>query len=250
MTPLHALAFVFVLADAPSATPAPIASPTLSPAPSPTTSSRPTPAASSVPSESLTVRGRLFVITSTYLVFTTGDAVAMDVDARIAPALRLGQAIRVRFDPLSHHVRSVEAASGVAEQGEVDVAQVPREYVTISPASAHTNENAKTVRQAKIVAVAFVVRVPDDTPITDDVYLSTERSNFSPAEQKMNRIDARTWTTTLPLIEGTTLHYQYTRGNYANIERDNGGGVVAPRAIEAHEGTRTNDTVARWADVS
>jgi len=228
MTPLHAL--ILALADAQPASPAPTASPVAAPS---------------------AVHGQFLTITPTYLVFTTGDAVRINADARIAPSLRLGQAIRVRFDPVSpHHVRSVEAARGANPPNEADAAQLPRSYVVVSPASARSSENTKTAGQPTIINVTFIVRVPDDTPITDDIYLSTERSNFSPAELKMNRIDVRRWSASLPLVEGTTLHYQYTRGNYATVERDGGGGVVAPHAIEVHEHVHTDDTVARWADTS
>jgi hypothetical protein len=209
----------------------------------------PTPTTSPVSAPS-SVHGRLLIITPAYLVFTTGDAVGLDTDARVAPKLRLGQPIRVRFDPVSHHAQSVEAASGIAPPNEIDAALLPRAYVTVSRASARSSENATSASQSKIVTVVFVAHVPDDTPITDDVYLTTERSNFSPAELKMNRIDVRRWSVSLPLVEGTTLHYQYTRGNYATVERDAGGGVLTPHVLEVHEGIPTDDTVARWADTS
>jgi len=196
------------------------------------------------------VHGRLLIITPAYLVFTTGDAVSLDADARIAPTLRLGQPIRVRFDPVSHHARSVEAALGTAPPNEIDAALLPRTYVTASRASARSTQSVMRSAQSKTVTVVFVVHVPDDTPVTDDVYLTTERSNFSPAELKMNRIDVRRWSVSLPLVEGTTLHYQYTRGNYATVERDGSGGVITPHALEVREGIRSDDTVARWADTS
>lgn len=196
------------------------------------------------------MHGRLLLITPAYLVFTTGDAVRLDTDTRVAPNLRLGQPIRVRFDPVSHHARSVETASGKAPATEVDAALLPRAYVTASRASARSSENTMSASQSKTVTVVFVAHVPDDTPVTDDVYLTTDRSNFSPAELKMNRIDVRRWSVSLPLVEGTTLHYQYTRGNYATVERDADGGVITPHVLEVHEAGRTDDTVARWADTS
>jgi hypothetical protein len=233
MTPFHALAFVLAAAfsppTAPSALPTPQTIPPIAPS---------------------TVHGRLLIITPAYLVFTTGDAVRIGSVARIAPMLHLGQSIRVRFDPASHYVRSVEPAFGAAPQNEIDAAQLPRAYVTASRASSRSSANAATSAQSKTVSVGFIVHVPDDTPISDDVYLTTERSNFSPAELKMNRIDVRRWSASLPLVEGTTLHYQYTRGNYSTVERDSGGGVITPHALEVHEGVRTDDTVARWADTS
>lgn len=248
MTPLLAIAFVLAAASSP---PPSLPSPTSSssPQPSPSPSTLPTPTTSPVSAPS-SVHGRLLLITPAYLVFTTGDAVRLDTDTRVAPNLRLGQPIRVRFDPVSHHVRSVEVAKGANPPNEADASALPRSYVAVSPASARSGENAKTVRQTTIINITFVVHVPDDTPIGDDIYLSTERSNFSPAELKMNRTDVRRWSISLPLVEGTTLHYQYTRGNYATVERDDGGGVIAPHTVEVHEHVHTDDTVARWADTS
>jgi hypothetical protein len=198
----------------------------------------------------LIVRGQLLTLTSAYLVFTTGDAVHLDSDTQIAPMLHLGQPIRVRFDPVSHHVHSVEAAFGKQMPGEIDAAQIPHEYVTVNPASLRLGANKVTTQQAHVLTITFTVHVPDDTPATDDIYISTDRSNFSPAELKMNRIDVRRWDITLPLVEGTTLHYQYTRGNYATVERDESGGTVTPRTLDAHDEKRSEDTVARWADTS
>jgi hypothetical protein len=210
----------------------------------------PIPTPSSSVSGSLIVRGQLLTITSTYLLFTTGDAVHLGSDTRIAAMLHLGQPIRVRFDPISHHVHSVEAAFGKPMPGEIDAAQLPREYITVDAASLRLGAHNVTAQQARVVTVTFTAHVPDDTPATDDIYISTDRSNFSPAELKMNRIDVRRWNITLPLVEGTTLHYQYTRGNYATVERDASGGTVTPRILDVHEGERTEDTVARWADTS
>ncbi|HEY0798796.1 MAG TPA: hypothetical protein VGD50_06570, partial [Candidatus Baltobacteraceae bacterium] len=103
---------------------------------------------------------------------------------------------------------------------------------------------------AQIVTVRIDVTVPSDTPPTDDIYLSTDRSNFGAAELRMNRVDAYHWTVTLPAPAGTTFQYQFTRGNYATVERDRSGGVFTPRVLNVHPGVTSSDTVARWADIS
>jgi hypothetical protein len=230
MIALHAL-HAFTLAALTAASPRPATSPART-------------------AEPLIVRGQLLTMTDEYLVFTTGDAVRLDADTRIAPHLRLGETIRVRLDPTARRARSVEPAQENLTAKDIAVGLLPPEYIAISPGSARSAHDASTTQRARIVTVTFVVHTPDDTPVNDDVYLSTDRSNFSPAELKMNRIDAHRWSVTLPLVTGTQLHYQYTRGNYATVERDASGGSLPPHAADAREGLRTNDTVARWADTS
>jgi hypothetical protein len=94
------------------------------------------------------------------------------------------------------------------------------------------------------------VRVPNDTPPNDDVYLATERTNYNAAELRMNRVDARRWTIALPLAAGTAMHYIFTRGSYATVERARGGGIMTPRSVTAAPGATARDSVTRWADTT
>jgi hypothetical protein len=196
------------------------------------------------------VRGQFLVVANGYVVFTTGDAVRLGDTAQIAPSLHLGETIRVHLDPQTHRATEVEAATGPALSTDVDVSNIPGGYVVVSPGSARTAQNAAGKNAAQLVTVRIDVTVPADTPPTDDVYLSTDRSAFSAAELRMNRVDAYHWTVTLPAVVGTTLQYEFTRGNYTSVERDPSGGVFAPRRLDIHPGIVTNDTVARWADIS
>ncbi|HTV75229.1 MAG TPA: hypothetical protein VME66_16165 [Candidatus Acidoferrales bacterium] len=226
------LLFLFVLAQVPTPTPAPAPGPTLS------------------PMHEMIVRGQLLVIANGYLVFTTGDAVRLSADAQIAPSLHLGQTIRVHLDPQTHRARKVEALTAPPPASDVDVNEMPRDYVAVSPGSARSIQNEGGKNAALLVTVRIDVTVPADTPPTDDIYLSTDRSAFSAAELRMNRVDAYHWTVTLPAIAGSTLQYEFTRGSYTSVERDASGGVFAPRKLEIEPGIATKDTVARWADIS
>ncbi|MGH7757389.1 MAG: hypothetical protein ACREM8_14050, partial [Vulcanimicrobiaceae bacterium] len=96
----------------------------------------------------------------------------------------------------------------------------------------------------------IVVDVPLNTPTGDDIYLSTDRSNYSPAEIRMNRIDARRWTIALKVPAGTELHYQFTRGSLASVERDRNGSLLTPRLLETRASVTVDDHVARWADLN
>ncbi len=199
----------------------------------------------------LSVVGQVLVIGQGYLVFTTGDAVKLD-PALAIPGVRLGQYVRVLLDRTSHAVTAFELEPRSLASGDVEAAKLPREYVAVSEKSRRSETLAAGAVGQLVhpVTVTITVRVPDNTPQGDDVYLATERSNFSPAEVRMTRADARTWTTSLQLSSGTQLRYEFTRGNFATIERDKRGGIVEPRPLGATDNLQTHDVVAHWADVN
>jgi hypothetical protein len=98
--------------------------------------------------------------------------------------------------------------------------------------------------------VTIDVRVPDDTPPGDDIYIATDRSGFSASELRLNRVDAHRWSIALQLPALSTLHYLFTRGSYATVERTRGGGIAPARGLTAAGRTTVDDVVARWADTT
>lgn len=200
----------------------------------------------------LVVRGQILTIDSTYLVFTTGDAVRVG-NARLPTDPKrglLGKPVRVVIDPRSHTITSIELDPGAQTPGEIDASALPRDQVAVDPGTAQSAAVGGTGTAAGVVTVTIGVRVPDDTPPNDDVYLSTERTNFNAAELRMNRVDARRWTISLPLAAGTALHYIFTRGSYATVERQRGGGIMTPRSLTVVPGAKAEDAIARWADTT
>jgi hypothetical protein len=228
------------------ATPPPSGSPIASatPSASPTATPEPTP----LPAE-LVVRGQVLAIDDGFLVFTTGDAVQLGA-ATVPPGLTLGRTVRVRIDTASRAVVAIEADTAALKPGEIEASALPRELVAVDPRSAQTpaaNASGGTAGAGQ-VTVKIDVHVPDVTPPTDDVYLSTDRTAYSAAELRMNRVDALDWTIELPLPAGTTLRYEFTRGAPSTVERARDGTLVTPRTIVAASGAAANDVVARWAD--
>jgi hypothetical protein len=202
----------------------------------------------------LTVEGRVLVVSAGYLVFTTGDAVRLG-EVRLPRGLALGSTVRVRIDTARRLVTSVEPATGPAVPGEVDAAALPRTLVAGDPRSirapAPSGAGAQSANAAQgggLVTVTIDVSVPDVTPPGDDIYLSTDRTAFAPAELRMNRVDAFTWTVALPVASGSTLRYEFTRGSPSTVERTRGGGIFTPRELTAAAGLHENDAVARWSD--
>ena len=219
------------------------------PAPAPSAAPSPLAAAASSP---LSVVGQILMIRDGYLVFTTGDAVKLDPALKPPASVRIGEAARVLIDASARTIIAIELDPRKLLPGDVDVGKIPRDLVRATPGSTRSSaiaENA-TGLGAHSVTITINVSVPDSTPATDDVYIATDRTNFSPAEIKMIRVDARTFTTAIQLAQGTQLRYDFSRGNFANIERDRLGGIVTPRTIKAVDGLQTHDTVRQWADIN
>jgi hypothetical protein len=200
--------------------------------------------------QQLVVRGVALVAENGYLVFTTGDAV------KLAPGVAtngvtLGKPVRVVLDPLTHLATALDADPGAEEPGDVDASALPRAYVAVDPRSAQAASATRGASaQAGLATVTIDVRVPDDTPPGDDIYLATDRSGFSASELRLNRVDAHRWSIALQLPALSTLHYLFTRGSYATVERTRGGGIAPARGLTAAGRTTVDDAVARWADTT
>ena len=99
------------------------------------------------------------------------------------------------------------------------------------------------------VAVTIIVTVPAQTPATDDVFLSTERSGYNPAELRMDRQDALHWSISLTLPRGAHFSYRITRGSFATGERDASRQLPPTHTFVASAGTVDHATVITWADI-
>ena len=219
------------------------ASPSAAPAPSP-------PAV-------LYVRGQILSVGRSYVVFTTGDAVRLRAGTPVPAGTTLGSRVRVAIDEGTHDITAIERDPRLPRENEIEVADLPRDDVAVSPKSAGSpappqlgmlRSSGAAARGA--VTLTLEVTVPANTPPSDDVYVATARSNYSPSEIRMQRTSARRFTVSIALPAETTLKYQYTRGTYATIERDRSGGIAAPRELDALPHAATDDTVVRWADLN
>jgi hypothetical protein len=177
---------------------------------------------------------------------TNGAAFRLE-DSALAVAGRLGETVRLHLDPATHAVRSVERLPKGVLPGELESGALPAGYVTAT-AQTPPPRAAGSPAEGAAVTVTIVARIPDDTPLTDDVYLSTERSAFNPAELRLVRLDSRHWTIDVSLQPGSTLRYRFTRGSFATGERDRAGALVPPRVLVATPGLQQADTIERWAD--
>lgn len=198
------------------------------------------------------VKGQVLTVSSGYLIFTSGDAVRLQDDLRVPPGVTTGSYVRITLDQVLRRVTEIELEPKIVLAGEIDAANIPRQYVVVSPKSAPLPApTGQTVAsQGGAVDVTIVVHVPGNTPPSDDVYLSTERSSYNPSEIRMQRVDGSTFSVSMSIAANTTLKYEFTRGTYATVERDRTGGIVSPHLLNAAPNAKTDDTVVRWADIS
>ncbi|GAC1412749.1 MAG: hypothetical protein NVSMB64_23020 [Candidatus Velthaea sp.] len=99
------------------------------------------------------------------------------------------------------------------------------------------------------VEIRITVTVPARTPSTDDIYVSTEKSGWRPADLLMSRIDARRWTIVQTLPRGARFAYRFTRGSFMTGERNAAAQLPPARELIARPSLEVNDDVARWADI-
>jgi hypothetical protein len=107
--------------------------------------------------------------------------------------------------------------------------------------------------ESRQVAVTFTVSVPASTPSDAAVYIAGDFQGWDPAATPMQRVDATTWSISLPFAEGTPVQYKYVRQTWDAVEKDDGCGEIPNRELTVQFGTDGSmavaDTVAKWRDV-
>jgi hypothetical protein len=199
------------------------------------------------------VIGQLLTLEGGYLVFTTGDAVRVEPSAKLPKQIPFGAFVRATLDPQTRTIVALEVEPKRLSDADFDAVHLPREYVVASPASLRSLPPSGTGNGrfgARSVTVTIDVHVPASTPINDDIYLATDRTDFSPSELRMLRLDAETWSVSIDVPPGTQLRYEFTRGAFSSIERDRRGGLVEPRTLKPTADATVHDRVAAWADVN
>jgi glycosidase len=103
------------------------------------------------------------------------------------------------------------------------------------------------------VAVTFTVHAPANTPPGDTLYIAGDFQNWDPGATPMTRVDALTWTITLPFTENAAPQYKFTRGSWNAVEKDAGCGEIPNRSITVTYGTAgsqaVDQKVDKWRDI-
>jgi hypothetical protein len=119
--------------------------------------------------------------------------------------------------------------------------ELPAAAFSFAPTSAAAPEG-------KEVTITIIVAIPPSTPAGSDIFLSTERSSFNPAEIRMDQLDARRYRLQLPLQEGGRLAFRVTRGSFNTIERDAKGRLPPPHIVLGTPNATYTITVEAWSD--
>jgi hypothetical protein len=167
------------------------------------------------------------------LAISGGGVLHMAADASCAKVVP-GRAIAIALDDANGvSIVKLDASAKAASE-------IPKEAYAFAPAG--------TAASGKDVLVSIEVTIPAYTAPNSSIYLSTERSGFSPAEVQMNQLDARRYRSQIPLRDGAQLAFRVTRGTFSTIEREANGRLPPPHVLVAHAGVSVSVTVAAWAD--
>ncbi|HTV75220.1 MAG TPA: hypothetical protein VME66_16120 [Candidatus Acidoferrales bacterium] len=209
--------------------------------------------------------GQLLDLRGGFVFFTTGDGFALDPQCHIveaatgaptSPGVVTGMYARASFDPQTGHVVELaisptplpQAASyGAIQHFAVALSPpYPDPDLAATPAPGD-HGGAFTGRR---VLVQFTVQVPPTTPLTDDIYISTDQSQWDPQAIKLTRIDALHYRINSEFSSGTKLLYLYTRGSWRSVERGEDGLERQPRVfIVGENDTQSHsDIVYHWSD--
>jgi len=213
--------------------------------------------------------GQLLAYQDGYVFFTTGDAfhVAPGVvihDAKtggpttIVPGPRVYA--RATFDATGTVTELDLSTRPLPPQG--DLADVAKFAVALSPPLPNPDlvlatpgpDEAPSVRQhysGKPVLVVFTVQVPPNTPLTSNMYMTTDQSGWNPQSIVMDRIDALHFRIVKTLNSGTVFRYLYDRGSLQQEEVAENGIQRDPRQIVVADSDvrAVNDTVYAWLDL-
>jgi hypothetical protein len=122
-------------------------------------------------------------------------------------------------------------------------AKIPRAAYVLAPAASRDADETAQVTST------IDVYVPPRTPPGDDIYVSTERSGWSPSEVRMDRVDARHFRLELKLHRGARVAFRVTRGSYGTIERNAARALPPAHVASGEPDAHVRVDVPAWADI-
>lgn len=202
--------------------------------------------------------GQILDFQSGFIFFTTGDGYRVASDVRFVD-FKTGQPTNLR--PVTRmYARATFNAQGVITEvalaqrpmpGEATYDQVHVYAVTKSVQAVNPEyHNKNSGIEGKPVLVSFIVTVPPTTPLTDQVYMATDKSGWQPNAIRMDRIDALRYRYTARLNSGTDISYLFTRGTWTTVERGQNGLEQKPHHlfVQNLDTENRNNQVYYWAD--
>ena len=251
---------------APSPTPAPMALPTVQPtaAPEPSASAATpvVPAASATPAGGpalVQFTGQLLDYRDGYVYFSTGDAFKTvdPLALRIIDYMtglpttvqpRAKMFARATFDPKTKAVTELaitknrlQTSKGLGPAGA---------FVAVKSTPLPAPEIVGQALTGKQVAVVFEITVPPTTAFTDNIYISTDTSQWNPTAIKLDRVDAYLYRAQRYFASGTKFSYRVTRGSWNSVERGQDNLDSPPHTFFVREvdALAARVTVYHWSD--
>jgi hypothetical protein len=208
--------------------------------------------------ELLRFTGQLLDVRGGFVFFSTGDAF------RLAPALKLADYdtgapttlvpgpklfARAVLDPSTKEVVELDLTARRVKADAVFSADV-RSAVATGSTTSRAPEIVGIPVTGKEVPVEFVVTVPPSTPLSANVYISTDYSGWNPQAIKLDRIDGERYRTVQRLASGTRFAFRITRGSWNSVEIGQDGLEVAPHTFFVKEVDSQSDPVVvyAWSD--
>jgi hypothetical protein len=277
---LALLAFVALVAGSalaePTPAPAPVAEPTpaatfmpIPPPPSNPPTALPAAAPTAVPkgvstpqppppANLLTYTGQILDVRNDYVYFTTGDAfatvdplriVSYDTGAitTIPPATKMYA--KATFDVATHKIIELAITNRRLPVGQTTDALIGFAISKTAKSAAAELAGGQKIT-GKQVAVTFEINAPPTTNLTDELYISTDVSSWSPTEIKLDRIDAYRYRAQRYYASGTKFSYRVTRGSWNSVERGEDGLDSPPHQFFVREvdAMAARVTVYHWSD--
>ncbi|HET9342470.1 MAG TPA: hypothetical protein VFO25_06125 [Candidatus Eremiobacteraceae bacterium] len=212
----------------------------------------------------LIASGQVVDLERGYIVFATGDAFKLDpaarivdISTRIAPTYPIAPGIfaSITIDRATALVTDVRTSLDPLAEG-MPIAQVPRALVSAASPPKRNPDLApppKTFHSqlSSAVRVTIDVEVPPETPLGDDIYITTDSSGWNAQAIKMQRVNGRHFRIQVDLGVGTQFRYLFTRGSWQSVERARSGLERDPRTLVVASGDSMvlDVTVYRWADI-
>lgn len=198
-----------------------------------------------------------------YIFITTGDgfrvapnlAVVAYNTAKPAGPPQPRQYTRMTFDATGTVIKIELSKAKIAPEG--DLASVRHFAVALSTpvpnpdlAPRISTSTCSNVRPGKSVTLNITVQVPQTTPLTDSVYMTTDQSGWNAQAYRLDRRDALHYRTQLKLLSGTVLHLLFDRGSMQSVQVAETGIEQDPYTIcIGDEDAQTfTKTVYHWAD--
>lgn len=185
----------------------------------------------------------------------SGSAIALAWDA--APGAVGYRVYRRRPDDIYGAVALAEVAAGTTTFTDSDGVALGNRYLYIvravhdgAPALSPASNQVEATATARLVAVTFRVRVPDETPPTAMVFVPGNIDALGPWNPGLVDMSSQgngIWEVTIDVPEQTSLQYKYTRGNWETVEWWGGITGLVNRAIvvDGSQSTMLVDNTSR-----